>query len=323
MAQYKIMSYNIEYMKKLFSKNKIMEGGRPRLENIAQVIKSIDPHILGIVEASNKVKHHELFINDPDLLNGGYQLVKGEENRGAQDLVIYYKDPFEVIAVDDNLEFYDPWLEDIDDDGIQELCDFERKPLEVLFRIKETDIQFQMILILGKSKGVFSVNDLMVYQKLALANRKKLFAQAKKIRSRLDQIMSREKPLPVIVMGDMNDEPGMDEYEKQIGASSIETLMGSIFDPKKIMHNTLWHLTMNDHNHELWTTEFPDMIVDNRKNHRAWLDHILVSPDMLNGNSRFRYVTDSGAIGKKDEISKASSDHYPVYCSVETPGQPE
>ena len=171
---------------------------------------------------------------------------------------------------------------------------------------------------MGKSKGVFSVNDLLVYQKLALANRKKLFAQAKKIRRRLDQIMSRKNKIPVIVMGDMNDEPGLDEYQKLVGASSIETLMGSIFEPKKIMHNTLWYLTKSDHNKDLWTAEFPDQIVSNRANHRVWIDHILVSPDMLNEKNKFRYVMNSGGIGKKDEISKEASDHYPVFCNLES-----
>ena len=318
MSQYTIMSYNIEYMKKLFLRNKIGSKERPRLEKIAQVIKTINPHILGIVEASNKIQHHELFINDPDLLGGEYKVVKGTENRGTQDLVLYYKDPFEVLEVDKHLDFYDPWLEDIDDDGIQELCDFERKPLEVLFRIKGTDIKFYIILILGKSKGVFSVNDLLVYQKLALSNRKKLFAQAKKIRRRLDQIMSNKKYTSVIVMGDMNDEPGFDEYQKMMGASSIETLMGSIFEPARILHNTLWYLTKTDHNKELWTTEFPDQIVANRANHRVWLDHILISPDMLFPDSKLRYITKSGGIGKKDKISKEASDHFPVFCKLET-----
>jgi len=320
MQNVRLMSYNIEYMKKLFSKNKIRKDSKSRLEKIASVIKSLDPHILGIVEASNKQKHHELFVNDPEFLNGRYQIVKGEEIRGSQDLVFYYRDPFEVVEVDANIDFYAPWLEDIDDDGIQELCDFERTPLEVLFRIKGTDIRFYVILILGKSKGVFTVNDLMAYQRFALSNRKKLYAQAKKIRRRLDQIMAIDNPVPVIVMGDMNDEPGLDEYQKMVGASSIETLMGSVFEPEKVMHNTLWHLSASDHNNELWTAEFPDQIVANRRNHRVWIDHILVSPDMLSEKNKLRYVAESGNICKKDEIAKAASDHYPVYCTLEYDG---
>ncbi len=318
MPEYTMMSYNIEHMKKLFNKNNVREDGKERLDKIAQVIKSIDPHILGIVEASNKLQHHEVFVNDPGFLNGRYQIAKGEENRGGQDLVVYYRDPFEVLEIDANIDFYSPWLEDIDDDGIQELCDFERIPLEILFRIKDTDIRFYLILILGKSKGVFAVNDLLTYQRIALSNRKKLFAQAKKIRHRLDQIMAMENPIPVIVMGDMNDEPGLDEYQKQVGASSIETLMGSIFEPGKIMHNALWHLSSVNHNRDLWTAEFPDQIVSYSKKHRVWIDHILVSPDMIQNGNKFRYIMDSGTICKKDEISKAASDHYPIYCKLES-----
>lgn len=317
MPQYTIMSYNIEYMKRLFRKNKIEESEKPRVKKISRVIRRIDPHLLGIVEASSKSRHHELFIKAPEGLSGSFQYVMGKENRGSQDLVIYYRDPFEVVAVDEESGFYDPWLEDIDDDGIQELCVFERKPLEVLFRIKGTEIRFYVILISGKSKGVFTVNDLLAYQKRALSNRKKLLAQAKKIRSRLDQLMEREETMPVILMGDMNDEPGLDEYQKQVGASSIETLMGSVFEPEKILHNTLWYKTRTDQRKALWTTEFPDQIVANLANHKVWIDHILVSPDMLQKESRLRYVSESAEVGKKDEISKAASDHYPVFCRLE------
>ncbi len=317
MPQYTMMSYNIEHMRKMFNKNNVRKDSKERLQKVAQVIKNIDPHILGIVEASNKLKHHEVLVNDPDYLNGRFQIAKGEENRGYQDLVVYYRDPFEVLEIDTNVDFYSPWLEDIDDDGIQELCEFERIPLEVLFRIKGTDIRFYLILILGKSKGVFAVKDLLTYQRMALSNRKRLFAQAKKIRRRLDQIFDMENHLPVIVMGDMNDEPGLDEYQKQVGASSIETLMGSIFEPKKIMHNTLWHLSSEDHNRELWTAEFPDQIISYSKNHRVWIDHILVSPDMIDSENKLRYVMDSGSICQKDEIAKAASDHYPVFCQLE------
>ncbi len=317
MPQYTMMSYNIEHMRKMFNKNNVRKDSKTRLQKVAKIIKNIDPHILGVVEASNKLKHHEVLVNDPDYLNGRFQIAKSEVNRGSQDLVVYYRDPFEVLEVDTNVDFYAPWLEDIDDDGIQELCDFERVPLEILFRIKGTDIRFYLILILSKSKGVFAVNDLLTYQRMALSNRKKLFAQAKKIRRRLDQILDMENPIPVIVMGDMNDEPGLDEYQKQVGASSIETLMGSIFDPKKIMHNALWHLSSDDHNRELWTAEFPDQIVSYSKNHRVWIDHILVSPDMIVSESKFRYVMDSGSICQKDEIAKAASDHYPIFCQFE------
>ena len=217
--------------------------------------------------------------------------------------------------MDENVEFYDQWIEDIDNDGIKEVCEFERKPLEGLFHIKGTDITFMVILVATKSKGVFSVNDLIHHQYLALANRKRLLAQSGKIRSRVDILMDENPNLPIIVMGDFNDEPGMDSYERMLGASSIETVMGSIYKPKNILHNTLWHLS-EKRKKDLWTTEYPDLIVQNIALHKAWLDHIFISQNLLDdeSSSKLKYVQDSGDIVKKDADSKLASDHYPVYC---------
>jgi len=317
MTEFTIMSYNFEHMKQMFNKGKLKNEMRKKAEAASTLIKSVNPDILGICEASNKLKDHETFLSENGLDSLGYNILKSEINRGKQDLVLYYKEPFEPISVDTVPEFYDPWLEDIDDDNIKEYCEFERIPLEVVFRVKGTDIEFMIILVLAKSKGVFSVVDFYEHQKLALANRKRLYAQSKKIRNRLDELLDSEKKIPVILMGDMNDEPGLDPLEKHIGASSVETLMGSVFEPDKIFHNTLWHMENTPKKKDLWTAEFPDPIVANYRPRRVWLDHIFVSPDMLRSENKFRYVMNSGAIAEKTESAKIASDHFPIYCKVE------
>ena len=71
---------------------------------------------------------------------------------------------------------------------------------------------------------------------------------------------------------------------------------------------------------ELWTADFPDPIVNNPLGweHRIWIDHILVSPNMLENDSPVRYVMDSGEIGDKNPDSRKASDHFPVHCEIET-----
>jgi len=317
MNEIKVMSYNIENMRNLFFNNEFLLESLEKVKSLKNIITNQQPHILGIVEASDKIKHHQYFIDNTELTDFGYQVGKSDHKRGKQDLVVYYREPFEILTIDDNIKFYDEWAEDIDQDGIKEVCEFERKPLEILFRLKGTDITFLVILVATKSKGVFSINDIVNHQYLALANRKKLLAQSKKIRSRLDQLMDEQPNLPLIVMGDFNDEPGMDSYEKLLGASSIETVMGSVFEPDKILHNTMWHLSKTGRKKDLWTTEYPDLIVQNFGLHKAWLDHIFVSQNLLTESAKFKYVMNSGEIIPKDDDAKRASDHYAIYCEFE------
>jgi hypothetical protein len=317
MRDIKIMSYNIENMSRLFHTNQFIEDKIPKVKSLEKIITSQQPHILGIVEASKKINDHQYFIDQTGLRDLRYSIAKSDHKRGKQDLVVYYREPLEVISIDENINYYNEWVEDIDHDGIKEVCEFERKPLEVLFQIKGTDIIFLVILVATKSKGVFSINDLINHQYLALANRKKLLAESKKLRSRIDQLMDEQPNLPLVIMGDFNDEPGMDSYEKLLGASSIDTVMGSLFEPNKILHNTLWHFNTSGRKKELWTTEYPDLIVQNFGLHKAWLDHIFISQNLLTGSDKFKYVMNSGEIIPKDADAKRASDHYAVYCEFE------
>lgn len=310
----KIMTYNIEHMKKIFHKDNTTKKSQ-RLDVISKTISSINPDLLGIVEASDKIQHHEELIGL--LSDKKYKLAKGSLNRGSHDLVFYYRDPFELVSLDQNVSWYDSWIEDIDNDGIQEVCQFERKPLEAEFAIKGTKHTIFVILISTKSKGVFSVHDLITYQHLALANRKKLLAQSKKIRMRLDDLLSQDLTRSIVVLGDFNDEPGLDTYERMLGQGSLDTITGSVYTPQNIFHNTLWHWKGTSKEKDLWTCQFKDKIVMNEEPHRAWLDHILVSPVMLRHDSAIQLVHQSATIVRNSDNTQDSSDHFPVTCEIE------
>ena len=311
-----LMTYNIETMKNMFKANNIEKHSIHRSEMISQTIKSISPHILGIVEASNKIGDHHHFLENTSIKELNYKIAKSDVKRGKQDLVFYYRDPFEVISIDENVEFYDDWIEDIDGDSINEVLRFERKPIEVLFQVKGTDKQLLIILVSFKSKGVFAVADIKQYEYLALANRKKLYGQSKKVRERLNILLKDDPNKNIVVMGDINDEPGMDHFQKKVGASAVETILGDIYEPDKIFHNTLWYQTKAKNKKDLWTIEYADPIVSNLRLHRAWLDHMFISPSMLKDDSAIQFIKKSGKIAEKNESSKLASDHFPIYCKI-------
>ena len=317
MPEFTIMSYNIEYMNLLFKNNTIKPSEQQRARKIAKVIQDINPHVLGICEAANSPDEHKHFI-DHYLSSSGYQLAHGF-SRGSQNLVFYYRRPFSVISIDDAVSFYEPWEADIEEDGLKERHKWERKPLEAVFEIGSDGPRLRIILVHTKSKGIFSVVDLHSFQKISLANRKRLVGQALKLRNRLDQLLQRRNPLPTAVMGDMNDGPGLDPFERMVGRSFVETVMGSVYGPSGIFHNTLWWMSMDSGlKKNLWTADFPDPIVRHplRYRHRVWIDHILVSPDMLRPTNTVRYVMNSGKIGSKNKDSQEASDHFAVYCKV-------
>jgi hypothetical protein len=174
MPEYTIMCYNIEHMNKMFENNTVKEEQRDRAKKIGAIIEKINPSILGICEAANSPEEHKHFI-ETYLSNSNYKLAHGI-SRGAQNLVFYYQDPFSVISVDNDISFYKPWEDDIDEDGLKERYKWDRIPLEVVFKTNGGQ-KLRVILVHAKSKGVFSVVDLYNYQKIALANRKRLVSQ--------------------------------------------------------------------------------------------------------------------------------------------------
>lgn len=314
MGEYTVMSYNVERMKKLFYKGEFLPEMRDRAEAIAKTVARYAPHVLGVVEASDRRGNMEYFIEHTDLAGKGYQVAKSKYRRGAQDLAYLYREPFSLVSLDDGYDFWETWVQDIDHDGIKEVCEFERKPLEAVFEVEGK--RLMILLVAAKSKGVFQAKDILNHQHLALANRKRSLAQAMKIRSRVDRLMDEDPDLALMVMGDMNDDPGMDSFERMLGASSLETMMGSVYAPERILHNTLWHHMATKKRKDLWTLEYPDVIVQNLELHRAWLDHIFVSPAMVNGKAPVRYVNESGEVAEKDDVARKASDHFPVYCKV-------
>lgn len=315
---YKIASYNIENMGKWFTKdNKFKEQENEQREAVVKIIMDLQPHILGIIEASRNSADHEFFLENTSLKRMKFNIAKSENDRGKQDLAFYYREPFDIVSIDDNISFYDDWNEDIDADGITEELNFERKPLEVIFRNKETGDKFLIILVSFKSKGVFSAVDLYKYEHLALANRKKLYAQSKKVRQRIENLMNEAPELPFMVMGDINDEIGLDHFQKIIGTSAVETIMGDIFHPDKILHNALWHLIEKKGKNKVWTVQYPDPIISGIS-HKSLIDHIFISPQMLSPTGRISYVKESGNIlnYQSNPGTKIASDHLPVYCKI-------
>lgn len=110
--------------------------------------------------------------------------------------------------------------------------------------------------------------------------------------------LEKTGPNDVILLGDMNDEPGIQEFEDQGGGDTIATLVGPpaagftlvtkpLHDAKQFSFGGYW-----------------------RTDHRTMIDHIVVSKGMKDQVGDVKVV--------KIPLAQVASDHYPVMVTVKS-----
>ena len=113
---------------------------------------------------------------------------------------------------------------------------FTRPPLVVTVEHRGTGKNLTLALIHAKSKR--PGDGLSKEQRAleAVENRKRIVAEGLRLRKLLfDKALEGAPYDRFIVMGDVNDGPTFDRYEKQIFHSGIEALLGSVLDPERIL----------------------------------------------------------------------------------------
>ena len=122
---------------------------------------------------------------------------------------------------------------DLDVDAKPETIRWSKPPLEIEVTHASGTV-FRMIGVHAKSKAPHGARNDAEVMRLSIANRRKQLAQCIWLRRRVEAHLAAEERL--IVMGDFNDGPGLDEYEKLFGRSGIEIVLGEgkgeqLFDP--------------------------------------------------------------------------------------------
>lgn len=146
--------------------------------------------------------------------------VIGYVNETQQEILFLY-DP-DVVSVrhdsrDDGAPLFDQsMLMDLDVDATPETICWSKPPLE----LEVTHASGTVVRLIGvhaKSKAPHGArNDAEVMQ-ISIANRRKQLAQCIWLRRRVEAHLNAHEH--VIVMGDFNDGPGLDEYEKLFGTT--------------------------------------------------------------------------------------------------------
>ena len=320
-----LCSYNIEWFDKLFEKNNSLKAdpeSKDRLDAIGAVLREIDADMVGVIEAPNHMSTgQKKTVSCLTAFAQRYNLrtreaIIGFPSAGKQEVAIIY-DPVkaEITHVPGgggkkNPPFNRSFEFDTDEDRIKEIYKFYRPPLEVEVRETATGNIFRLIVVHAKSKGIFGSADLVHWERENYRNRRKLFAECSWVRLRVEEWLDEGNE--VVVMGDINDGPGMDHYEFQFGRSAVEIIMGDLYEPQRILKSHVARPKWGRYGWEPSSTRFKDRLTETQVN--VLIDHILVSQGLaVRDGSHIVWNPFQVAPAKaiKDELLVAS-DHFPV-----------
>ncbi len=210
------------------------------------------------------------------------------------------------------------FLWDLDVDAAPEKIRFSKPPLEALVHT-QSGKRLNLIGVHAKSKAPHGAGSEKEAMRIAIDNRRKQLAQCIWIRRRVDELLAEGES--VIVMGDFNDGPGLDEYERLFGRSGVEIVLGEggagrvpLFDPHAEMvikrHTGPWPATARFY------------LKSEGRYFSALLDYIMISPDLRRDNPRWRiwHPFDDPECFANTRLREAlltASDHFPVSLDLD------
>jgi endonuclease/exonuclease/phosphatase family metal-dependent hydrolase len=212
---------------------------------------------------------------------------------------------------------------DLNGDGVDENIGFSKPPLEILAQVRGGP-ELRLIGVHTKSKAPRGTRDKAEFVAQSIQNRRKQLAECFWLRGRVEQVLAKDMPL--IVMGDFNDGPGLDEYERQFGYSSVEVVMGAanpdqpqLFDPHGAKTSAPWGDTPPT------TSRF--FLPELNGYFEALLDFIMVSPSIAAAAPIWRIwhpLHDVGIVANPVLVAalQTASDHFPVSIDINLPLRP-
>ncbi|MFD2172537.1 endonuclease/exonuclease/phosphatase family protein [Rhodobacter lacus] len=331
----RIATYNVEWFTSLFDRRgRILDDnersaryGVSRAEQLGAlgiVFTAVDADCILIVEAPDTntrrktVPMLEAFAAKFSLRQR--RALIGFANETQQEIALLY-DPDVVRAIhapEEGTEAaprFDGALQiDLDIDDRLDTVIFSKPPLEVALETA-AGTALRLIGVHIKSKAPHGATDATNEVRIAIENRRKQLAQCLWLRRRVDQVLARGESL--IVLGDFNDGPGLDEYEKLFGRSGLEIVLGQdlpraqrLFDP---------HARPGQGQTAAQPASARFFLPEPPPGHyfSAMLDYLLLSPDLCHYGPHWRiwHPFDDPACYRAPELREAllqASDHFPV-----------
>ncbi|MBD3680118.1 MAG: endonuclease [Rhodobacteraceae bacterium] len=339
----RIATYNVEWFTNLFDDDGVLleDDGwsgrqdvtrRDQLESLAIVFTALNADAVLVVEAPDQngrrstAQALENFARRYDLRTR--KALIGFANDTQQEIALLY-DPDVLSVRHDPIgdptgkkgaggapRFDGVFRLDIDQSGTEDLIAFSKPPLEA----ELTTTSGRVVRLIGvhmKSKAPHGADGPDEIMRLAITNRRKQLAQCIWLRARIDQHLDAGESL--IVLGDLNDGPGLDEYEKLFGRSSVEIVMGE--DGGKDLHDPHARLAVTRRVGAMpATARF--YIHEEQRYLSALLDYVMLSADLAAKGAIWRiwHPFDDPVCYCTEELREAllsASDHFPVSVDLE------
>lgn len=339
----RVATWNVEWFNALFD-----DRGRPladderaarygvtrreQLAAIATVLRAIDADAVMVIEApdTNGKRSTVTALETFARVNGLRQsrAVMGFANDTQQEIALLH-DPAQMQARHDPQgapsgksgragapRFDGVFRIDLDIDATADQVTFSKPPLELACRTPE-GVAFRMIGAHLKSKAPHGAvgRDAVIRQ--GILNRRKQLAQAIWLRARIEAHLDAGEPL--ILLGDLNDGPGLDQFEALFGRSSVEIVMGEV-GPRGLTDPHAREALLRRLGAMPTTARF--LLPHEDRYLNALLDYIMVSPDLAPRAGRWRiwHPFDDPHCWATPDLRAAliaASDHFPVTLDLD------
>jgi predicted extracellular nuclease len=256
----RIATYNVEWFARLFDDHDRLHNDdgwssrweitrRDQTAALCTVFNVLDADAIMVIEAPDAgSKHSAVKALENFAAHAGIRArkaVMGFANDTQQEIALLY-DPDVMTARHDpqgaqtgakgaqGTPRFDSVLNiDLDIDATEDRVVFSKPPLELAVQTY-SGFAFRMIGAHLKSKAPHGARNDAHAMQLAIANRRKQLAQAIWLRRRITAHLAEGTPL--MLLGDLNDGPGLDAFENLFGRSSVEIILGTgsdhlLYDP--------------------------------------------------------------------------------------------
>jgi hypothetical protein len=329
----RIVTYNVEWFTKLFDdEGRMLEDGEwsarhdvtraQQLAALAIVFTALDADAVTVIEAPDSHRRRDGVLALEGFARAvgirARKAVMGFVNETQQEIALLY-DPDALSARHDPVgrpRFDEEYRIDLDVDAAPERVKWSKPPLELAIR-SARGTRFRMIGVHAKSKAPHGVRGADQIMRVAIENRRKQLAECIWLRERVDDHLDAGESL--VVLGDFNDGPGLDEYEKLFGRSGIEIVLGTegearLHDPhaEAVLTRKIGWMPASA---RFW-------MVDRKRWMQTLLDYVMVSPDLCDraGDWRIWHPFDDPACAETPELREAlltASDHFPVSVELD------
>lgn len=297
-------------------------------QRAANVLTDLDPDVICIQEGAG-IDEVAQFLDQFLPLPGGSAWTVFGGAGGAQKLVVAARTDRDVTAiteVNDALTAGLGNVYDADTDGdsvIESDTKFARVP-----QVVEIEAHGETIRIVNchlKSKFVRDGESLfkgsqaeqLEFIRAALVNRRRISAEAFRIRTYLDELFAENADRLILVNGDLNDGPGFDFFERRFLTHSVVDL---VFGSVLITDGRLDHPLIRPGQPRPASAFFDDF-VEGVNNKPLLLDHVGLSPafsswtinDARVASDEFDAQADPGAAREREKLV---SDHRPVFVDI-------